>query len=88
MKYVIAALAVAGLALGIAPTAGATTVPGFCTNHQEYLAQPAAALHVSGNLYKAACALGPGNGGNATSQADANPAPPPPPTSRTSFLIR
>jgi hypothetical protein len=75
MKYVIAALAVAGLALGIAPTAGATTIPAFCTNHQEYLAQPAAALHVSGNLYKAACALGPGNGGNAISTATGPPAP-------------
>jgi len=73
MKYVIAALAVAGLAVGVAPTAGATTIPGFCTNHQEYLAQPAAALHVSGNLYKAACALGPGNGGNSLSAAIANP---------------
>jgi hypothetical protein len=76
MKYVIAALAVAGLALGVAPTAGATTIPGFCTNHQEYLAQPAAALHVSGNLYKAACALGPGNGGNATSNPNLDPSVP------------
>ena len=75
MKYLIAALAVAGLAVGIAPTAGATTVPGFCTNHQEYLGQPAAALHVTGDIYKAACALGPGNGGNSTSQSLANPSP-------------
>ena len=46
MKYLIAALAVAGLALGIAPTAGATTIAAFCTNHQEYLGQPAAALQL------------------------------------------
>ena len=76
MKYVIAALAVGGLALGVAPTAGATTIPGFCTNHQEYLAQPAAALHASGNIYKAACALGPGNGGNPTSNPNLDPSVP------------
>lgn len=76
MKFVIAALAVAGLAVGVAPTAGATTIPGFCTNHQEYLAQPAAALHVSGNIYKAACALGPGNGGNPTSNPNLDPSVP------------
>ena len=75
MKFLIA-LAVVGMALGAAPTAGATTIAAFCTNHQEYLAQPAAALHVSGNLYKAACALGPGNGGNPTSNPNANPSVP------------
>ena len=66
MKFFIA-LAIAGMALGAAPTAQAT-VPDFCNDHQEYLGLPAAALHVSGNIYKAACAQGPGNGGNSVSQ--------------------
>lgn len=72
MKFLIA-VAVAGIAVGAAPTAEATTVPVLCSTHQEYLAQPAAALHVPGDIYKAACALGPGNGGNSVSQAAANP---------------
>jgi hypothetical protein len=61
MKFLIA-LAVAAMALGAAPTAEAT-IPAFCTDHQEYLTGPAAALHVKGNIYKTACAAGPGNGG-------------------------
>ena len=73
MKFVIA-LAVAGMALGAAPTAEAT-VPTFCTTHQEYLVGAGAASHTQGNLYKTACALGPGNGGNSISQGSATPAP-------------
>lgn len=71
MKFLIA-LAVVGMALGAAPKAQAIVVPQFCTNHQEYLYSPAAALHVQGNIYKTACAAGPGNGGNSTS----HPSPP------------
>jgi hypothetical protein len=70
MKVFIA-LAVVGMALGTAPKAEAITEPQFCTNHQEYLNLPAAALHVQGNIYKTACALGPGNGGNAFSHPSA-----------------
>jgi hypothetical protein len=73
MKFLIA-LAVAGMALGAAPTAEAG-LPLFCTNHQEYLAGAGAASHAQGNLYKTACALGPGNGGNSTSQGGGTAAP-------------
>ena len=72
MKFLIA-LAIVGMALAAAPTAQAITEPTWCVDHQEYLATPAAALHVPGDIYKAACALGPGNGGNAVSQAAAHP---------------
>jgi hypothetical protein len=74
MKFVIA-LAVAGMALGAAPTAEAV-VPTFCTNHQEYLVGAGPASHTQGNLYKTACALGPGNGGNSISQGGGTPPPP------------
>jgi hypothetical protein len=73
MKFLIA-LAVAGMALGAAPTAEAG-LPLFCTNHQEYLSGAGAASHTQGNLYKTACALGPGNGGNSTSQGGGTAAP-------------
>jgi hypothetical protein len=74
MKFLIA-LAVAGMALGAAPTAQAV-VPAFCSNHQEYLNANAAQLHVSGNLYKTACANGPGNGGGSFQGGAAAPPPP------------
>lgn len=72
MKFIIAAVLAAGVALGIAPVASAVDGPNFCSNHEEYLSTSSAAAHTKGSLYKTACAVGPGNGGN--TGATANPA--------------
>lgn len=66
MKYLFAALAIAGVALmGTAPQAGAEPKPPkLCGNHEEYTSESTDFVHTKGDIYKAACAVGRGNGGN------------------------
>lgn len=61
MKFIVAAVLAAGVALGAAPLAGAG--PKFCETHEEYTSLGTASDHTKGSMYKTACAIGPGNGG-------------------------
>lgn len=62
MNKLLIAAALAVVAVGLAPPAGAA--PKFCDNHEEYFDLTSASSHAKGSMYKTACAIGPGNGGN------------------------